>query len=141
MQDLLLERLKNRVERRHEERKRIKERESQLYDRINTIKSTAEFVHSTGYYCNSCHRDVEARGHKVVYKEYAWYKGKCVCGAILIRRITDKSSDPYYRKSQVVLRQSERSKLDLISPDDPLFQVIYPKQWEKIQKEKHGKSS
>lgn len=137
MQDLLLERLKNRVEKRHEERLRLKERERILNDRIDTIKSSSDFVPATGYYCSKCNRDIEARGYKVCYKDFAWYKGICVCGATIIRRITDKSGDPYYRKSQVVLRQKAISKLDMLDPNDPLFPLVYPKQWEKIQKEQH----
>ena len=131
----------DRVERRKEERKRISWRESEYKDHIKAIKE-ASGVANMSFWCNTCKRDYDTLGVRRVGQAglwpVAWYVGKCGCGSENIRRVTDKSKDLYYFRSKMIRFQRASMALDLLNPDDPLFPVIYSKQWRDMQQNKHG---
>jgi hypothetical protein len=51
----------------------------------------------------------------------------------MIRRITDKSSDPYYVMSPFLQRQRYDLIDAFITPDDPRFKVLYPDKYAKLK--------
>ena len=132
-----IQRLNERVLQRQEERERLKNRERIFSLREDLIKTATDRLAGVGFFCEECGKDFTAVGRKVVMGDYAWYYAKCLCGARCIRRITDKSSDPYYFKSKITRRQQVVNSTDMLTPDDPLFRLVYPKQWEKMEKQKY----
>lgn len=134
------QRLINRIEDRKDERERIKRRGEEFSDHINTIKQATN-SNKVGFWCNSCKRDFEGYGRKCVREAgmwpVAWYQGRCPCGKVCIRRITDKVKDLYYFRSKFVRRQRVENAYDMIDPNHPLFKVLYPKQYNKIEHDKY----
>jgi hypothetical protein len=57
----------------------------------------------------------------------------------MIRRITDKVQDPYYYQSLMLNRQRYNMRDDLLTPDDPRFKLLYPKQYEELFKKRNKK--
>jgi hypothetical protein len=65
----------------------------------------------------------------------AWYTGYCPNGHRMIRRITDKDSDPYYFMSDILKRQRYDLRDMLLTPDDPRFKELYPEQYKQLNGE------
>lgn len=132
----LVEDLKRRVDRRHEERQRMKLRDEEYRDHMRAI-SDAEDNYKTSFWCMNCKKDFEATAKKIIGNagawQVAWYATKCLCGKKCIRRITDKKRDPYYRHSFLVKRSRVKEYNDMLHPHDPMFKLVYPKQWRKLE--------
>ncbi len=121
-----------RVEERQDERARIKAREEDYLSHMKSVNE-GEMYAQTAFWCNSCQKDFEARGVKRIgYADIwpvAWYKAMCLCGKESIKRITDKSKDLYYFRSKIIKRQRGEYSNDLIDMTDPLFKVLYPREY------------
>lgn len=97
----------------------------------------------TDFYCAVCKRDCSGTGYRQVctireWAPTAWYVGTCPNGHKMIRRITDKLSDPYYEMSPMIQRHRWELQDAFITPDDPRFKVLYPAQYEALMKNKDG---
>jgi len=126
------------------ERRRLRIADERPFvDRVEVIMSAPRVI-TTDFWCNKCRRDCTGLGHRQVSLvqdnwPYAWFVGLCPEGHKLIRRITDKDSDPYYMLSRLVQRQRAEYADATLTPDDPRFKEIYPRQWEELMKPKDGK--
>lgn len=129
------ERLIKRIEDNRELRSRIKRNEQNYNDHMSVITSSADIL-VLDFWCKSCSKDVSATGHKRVGTAgvwpTAWYVAKCLCGGSLLRRLTDKSKDEYFRLSENIKYQRVRNYNDMLTPADDLFKVIYPKEYARI---------
>lgn len=126
--------------RRFEERDRIKARGMEERDHMQTVAQAAD-KQRTGFWCDRCKKDFEAEGDKHVgyltLWPTAWYTAKCVCGKRAMRRIIGKKGDMYYYKSKMVRTQKVQMANDLLLPADPLFEIIYPKQYREMERKRH----
>jgi len=128
--------LKERYDRARAIRRAKQDRERPYMERISAIYEAPRFI-ITDFFCPVCKRDCTGTGYKQIctIREIfptAWYLGICPKGHRMIRRITDKSSDPYYDLSPVVARQRFEMRDALLTPDDPQFRLLYPEQWDKL---------
>jgi hypothetical protein len=131
-----LERLIRRYDQRRKEREERNERERPFKERVKDIFDARKFV-ITDFYCTVCNKDVSGTGFRQVCTirqnfPTAWYVSWCPKGHKLVRRITDKDTDPYYELSPLVARQRWEMRDELLDPSDPRFKVIYPKQYAKL---------
>lgn len=129
------EKLIARIEERHEYRDRAKRDEENYLSHIKVMETAADMT-DMEFWCKRCHRDFKGTGYKRVGKvsawPMAWYSGRCACGKEAIRRITNKLGDEYYRLSKNVRVQQAYNANDLLTPDDPLFPLIYPRQYQEL---------
>jgi len=121
-------------------REEIAEKNAPFLDRVKAIMDAPRFA-TVDFWCDKCQKDCTGRGYRQVCTlrertPTAWYLGFCSKGHRMIRRITDKSSDPYYNQSIFLMRQRNEMALDLLTPDDPRFKILYPKQWKELMGKK-----
>ncbi len=122
-------------------RAEIQRKNQPFLDRVRAIMDAPRYAR-VDFWCDICKRDCSGVGYKQICTirervPTAWYVGFCQKGHRLIRRITDKGSDPYYSQSLFLMRQRSEMEIDLLTPDDPRFKIFYPKQWAEMNK-KHG---
>lgn len=137
-----ISKLKRIVERKGEERSREESVADWLYSRGRDVRQAPPIV-QTEFWCESCFKDFEARGVKIVqYPKgsvpFAYYAGMCPCGTFARRRITDKLGDPYFYKSQVIKRQQAQFADDMLPPTHPRFKLLYPMQYAKLYMQEQG---
>lgn len=134
---LHVEELGKRVERRHDERQRIKIREEEHCDHLRAITDALDNYVSS-FWCAKCKKDFDAQARKRIGMAgvwpVAWYVARCKCGTQAIRRITDKRKDPYYRNSYLIKYSRVKDYNDMLHPHDPMFKLVYPKKWEQLEK-------
>ena len=131
-----IKRLIARYDQRRKEREIKDELERPFKDRIKAIYEAQRFV-ITDFFCPVCKKDVAGTGFKQMCtlrtdRPTAWYVSFCPKGHRLIRRITDKDTDPYYDLSPLVARQRYELRDDLLDPTDPRFKELYPEQFAKL---------
>lgn len=136
MRNRTIKKLKDRYDRINTEKLAKEEKERPFKERIQAIFSAPRFI-VTDFFCPVCKRDCTGTGYRQVqtFREWAptaWYLGICPNGHRMIRRITDKETDPYYDLSPIITRQRYELRDALLTPDDPRFKILYPKQWEKL---------
>lgn len=136
----LIQKLKDRYDASQKARAEKEERERPLKERILDIFSAPRSI-NTDFFCIKCKRDCSGTGYRQVctirdYAPTAWFIGFCPKGHKMIRRITDKNTDPYYELSPIIQRQRHELADALLDPSDPRFKVLYPKQWEELQQPK-----
>lgn len=136
MSKKLIKKLENRYDQRQKERREKEEAERPLKERLLDIFS-ADRDPVTDFYCKPCKQDCQGTGYRQVctvrrFAPTAWFLGICPKGHRMIRRITDKDSDPYYHLSPFVARQRLEMADDFLTPDDPRFRVLYPDKWEEL---------
>jgi hypothetical protein len=132
------DRLRTRVDGRRLEREMTLMRVYERQDRERAIKEALDIVPNLEFWCDKCSKDFIGQGYKVrlvlPVKDKTpigyWY-GYCPQRHYAVRRITDKSYDPYYLKSKMVLAQAIQYADDLLTPDDPRFALRYPKEYER----------
>lgn len=117
-------------------REAIAEKNAPFLDRVKAIMD-APRVARLDFWCTVCKKDCTGPGYRQVATirervPTAWYVAFCPQGHRMIRRITDKSDDPYYYQSMFLQRQRMDMAMDLLTPDDPRFRILYPKQWEEL---------
>lgn len=102
------------------------------------------------HWCRNCRLDwkVISKRHWIntIFGE-VWVARCGDCGRRMIRLINDARNDPYYRLSTKTRRDVRIYADDLIQPDDPRFDVLYPhikrereEKAEKLAKENYGKT-
>lgn len=69
----------------------------------------------------------------------AYYEGQCPQKHRAIRYLTDKHLDPYYHLSAMLRHQRHQMRDDILTPADPRFRIVYPKQWAKIEEEREAR--
>ncbi len=116
------------------------ERERPFRERLEMIFQSPMFS-ITDFWCDKCKQDCTGTGARKVCTvretlPTAWYEGVCPKGHKIIRRITDKDSDPYYEQSPMVQRQRYELRDAFLTPDDPRFKLLYPKQYKELTKKK-----
>jgi len=131
-----MDRLIRRYEERRADRASEDARTRPFKDRVKTIFDAPRFV-VTDFFCTVCKLDCAGTGFRQVCTlrqnlPTAWFVGFCPKGHRLVRRITDKDTDSYYDRSPLIRRQRYELRDDLLTPEDPRFRMLYPKQWEKL---------
>lgn len=130
--------LKAIVERNREERERTEKFKKALYERRDEIRNAPAVMPVMAFWCDTCKRDTTGPGFKEIRWPkngiwFAFYRGFCLKGHALVRRITDKLGDPYFYKSKLVRVQQSKHADDFLTPDDPRFKDVYPTQWADYQ--------
>jgi len=133
-----VQKLKDRYDSARRLREEREERERPFKDRVALIMDAPRFV-TTDFWCNTCQRDCRGTGYRqasTVRPECptAWFIAYCPRGHRMIRRITDKSTDPYYELSFLVQRQRFDLRDAILTPEDPRFKILYPKQYAELFK-------
>jgi hypothetical protein len=133
-----LKKLIDRYDQRRRDRAAKEALEKPFKDRMEVIFSAPRFT-KTDFWCKVCQKDCSGTGYRQVQthrERYptAWFVGYCPVGHKVIRRITDKNTDPYYDLSFMVKRMRYDMRDDLLTPEDPRFKVLYPKKWEELTK-------
>lgn len=92
----------------------------------------------TDFYCEDCDLDQRLPGYEQGYLDSfskkmgwkvtpRWYANDCKkCNRKLIRYITEKHLDPYFRKSKKLRYLRRKYANELIQPNDPKFALLYP---------------
>jgi len=114
------------------------EEERPLIERLGTIFNADRYA-TTDFFCNTCKRDCTGTGYRQVltlrkWLPTAWYVGTCPNGHKMIRRITDKNTDPYYYQSYMVQRQRNEMEDSFLTPDNPRFKLLYPDKYDELMK-------
>lgn len=130
--------LGTRVEGRFLEREMAVLRVKARMERERMVKDALEVVPNLEFWCSACRKDFVGYGYKQTRKLpgntlIAFWYGHCPKLHRSMRRITDKHNDPYYRESELVLRQALQFSDDLMGPDDPRFALRYPQAYERWQ--------
>ena len=136
MRNRTIKRLKERYDRVRAEKEAKVEKERPFRERVASIFEAPRFV-VTDFFCPVCKKDCVGTGYRQVctirpWAPTAWFMGICPKGHRMIRRITDKNTDPYYDLSPMVARQRWELRDAFLTPDDPRFKELYPEQWEKL---------
>ena len=87
------------------------------------------------FFCKKCSLDQNLLAF-INFNGYGnWFQAKCgKCNCKLIRYITEKEKDPYYRLSKNVIINRDKYKKDLIQPNDYGFKTYYKEQYDKMEK-------
>lgn len=112
------------------------ERERPFKERVRAIIDAPRFV-VTDFFCHVCKKDCVGTGYRQVCTirekaPTAWYMGICPNNHRMIRRITDKDTDPYYDRSPLVARQRYELRDAVLQPNDPRFKELYPEAYKKL---------
>jgi len=86
------------------------------------------------FWCKICSLDLDLEAEKVSVMGDEYFRAKCKRGHKLVRYITTKSDDPYYHLSKKMRIQRQQFSKDLIQPGQEGFQLIYKKEWDKLEK-------
>ena len=91
------------------------------------------------FYCKSCKLDQDNEAEKKSNRYVEWFQSNCVrCKTKLIRQITDKQTDPYFRDSIKLKKQRMEMSKDLIQYGEVGFKTLYRKQWEEFEKQREN---
>lgn len=93
------------------------------------------------FWCDICKKDVFGPAHKRVMVPkgqlpIAWHESRCPSDHLVVRYITDKGADPYYRRSLMMKRERMKMAMDLVQPSDPRFRILYPQQYQKMKEDR-----
>lgn len=97
---------------------------------------------TVSFFCKACGVDQDLNARLITNSYAQTFQANCQdCGKKLIRYITDKNKDPYFYESVKLKKQRHEMKRDLIQPGQEGFQMLYKKEYDKIQEaaEKHEK--
>ena len=138
----LIQKLKNKYDDARVARRLREEAERPLKERIQTIFSAPRNI-TTDFWCDVCKKDCTGMGHRQVstlraWAPTAWFVGQCPKGHKIVRRITDKNTDPYYDKSVMVKRHRWDMRDDFITPDNPRFKQLYPDKYKELMEKNNG---
>lgn len=111
-------RLEKYIERRIDERDRMKRRENA--DKVELIVDRKQ----VDFWCKTCKREYRSIGRsRKGINNTQWYVGRCVCGKYNIRRMY--STDPYLYLSKILRRERVNSYYDTIDPTHEMFDIFY----------------
>ena len=136
----LKKKLEDRYEMLTKKRAERMERERPLRERADLIFSAPRVI-MTDFWCDVCKEDCSGVGFRQVSMvrpllPVAWFEGTCPVGHKLLRYITDKEVDPYYEQSMLLQQQRWEMQDDFLTPDNPRFKELYPRQYEELMKKK-----
>jgi len=136
----LIQKLKNRYDKAREARLVSEDKDKPFKDRVEAIFTAPRWC-NTDFWCDECKKDCSGTGFRQVCTvreklPTAWFVGYCPKGHKMVRRITDKGTDPYYEKSLMIQRQRYEMRDALLTPDDSRFRVLYPKQYKELMAKK-----
>jgi len=101
---------------------------------LDEMIAQAKTVELMDFWCNTCKKDFKAIAQKQVEEDWsnssqsiAFYKTKCFAGHFVIRLITDKHADGYWRRSKFVALDRGRHGFDLLQPFEEGFNLLYGK--------------
>jgi hypothetical protein len=139
----LIQRLKDRYDRAEAERAIKAELERPFRERVEAIFTAPRYC-TTDFWCNTCKRDCSGTGYRQVCTvreklPTAWFVGYCPKGHKMVRRITDKDTDPFYDFSEMIQRHRYEMKDAFLTPDDPRFKLLYPLQYKELMKKQTEK--
>lgn len=132
----------NKLRGRFDDAKRAREAKEALEqpfkDRLIAIFTAPRHV-NTDFWCDVCKRDCSGTGYRQVctvreWAPTAWYVANCPKGHKMLRRITDKDSDPFYERSEMVQRHRYELRDAFLTPADPRFKEVYPEKWAELMK-------
>lgn len=102
-------------------------------------------IKTISFYCKPCGLDQERLPVENSYSQEMatelglsqiprWYEARCEkCNAKVLRYITDKHLDPYFRLSKKLKIEREKNKKDLLQYGQDGFQTLYPESYKKFQ--------
>jgi|SRR3990167_7050953 len=91
------------------------------------------------FWCKRCKLDQDLPAEKrYYYGGGEKFVSKCKCGEELMRLITEKHLDPYFRESEKLRRQRAMMEKELIQPSDPRFRTLYKDEYDRIEKAKEN---
>ena len=127
--DPKVKKLKERVLSNQAEREAYNKRHEALQDQIRQILDAKDNFRCA-FWCTECEADFSGKGQKIVRQHsgrlpIAWWVGRCPAGHKCIRRITDRTNDRYVIYSRQLRIDRMRHRYDLLSPNDPMFWVMY----------------
>lgn len=87
------------------------------------------------FFCDRCKIDMDLNAFKSSYHGEEYFYSKCsFCHGKVVRHITKKETDPYFRRSRKVIVDRKKMSRDLLQPWQDGFRTYYQKEWEKIDK-------
>ena len=127
--DPKVEKLKQRVLANQAERDAYNARHAVLQDRIRQILDAKDNTR-VGFWCEQCQADFGGKGMKIIRQHsgrlpIAWWFGFCPAGHRCVRRITDRTNDPYVRRSRQLRIDRMKHRDDLLTPNDARFWLLY----------------
>lgn len=142
-------RLQDRIDANMETRRKAIEASQPYRDRTREINDAPGRLPRMEFWCEACGVVDDRKGDvvAVAYKDVkhpknqlpiARYVGYCPKGHMVMRFITDKNRDPYYHLSVKMQYERRRSADDMLQPNDPRFRIVYPRQWEKMEADRHA---
>lgn len=138
------ERLQERIEKNRAARQSAIEKSRPYREREREVNEAPKIVPRMDFWCQACGEYDRTKGDIVaVARKQSWhpsgglpsarYAGECPKGHLVLRFITEKNRDPYYRQSEKMHRERKAAADDLLQPNDPRFRQVYPAQWERLQ--------
>ena len=89
------------------------------------------------FYCKNCKLDQNLEAEKVNNSLAEFFRARCgKCGNRLVRYISEKHLDPYYRESRKIKVERGRFANDLIQPGEAGFKMFYKKQYDELEEKK-----
>lgn len=89
---------------------------------------------SVSFWCDQCNIDFDKNAHRETHFGEEFFEAYCDRKHKVVRYITNKQNDSYFRKSAKMKRAYIDHKKDLIQPGEEGFKKYYKKEWEKIEK-------
>lgn len=143
-------RLQERIEANRERRQKEIEKSRPYKEREREVTEALSVIPRMDFWCEACAQwdrskgDIVAVARKQVkYHDndlpQARYTGFCPKGHMVMRFITEKNRDPYYRQSFKMYQERKKAADDLLQPSDPRFKQVYPQAWEKLQAEQRAR--
>ena len=85
------------------------------------------------FYCRDCKKDQNLPANKNSNRYGEWFVSRCnFCGRQVIRYITERHNDPYFRLSKSVIIARRTHARDLVQPGEYGFRTLYKEQWDAI---------
>jgi hypothetical protein len=127
-----IKRLGEIVTKQSSERKAYDEKEKLRTERQRFIDA-APTPWNVEFWCSKCKKDFARMAHKIVQLREQWdgipiafYEARCPGNLHECRRrITDKTSDPYYHESLAVRKARQEMEIDMLQPSDPRFKKYW----------------
>lgn len=88
----------------------------------------------TSFWCTHCGVDFDKEAIKSTRAGCEYFFSFCPKNHKVVRYITERKIDPYYRVSKKAKQEMIAYKRDLIQPGQDGFQTYYKDSWDKIQK-------
>lgn len=92
---------------------------------------------TVSFFCRECGLDQEREGERIKTSLAEFFRARCrKCEATLVRYISEREKDPYFRYSLKVKRERAEFAKDLLQPGEDGFKLYYKDEYDKIEKAK-----